>query len=67
MIVFSTEGPPRTIDARDVIAVYKAGGDKHYTFTTIVLAGGEEVCGAVPNEALARLERELADSLPPAA
>jgi hypothetical protein len=67
MITFSDRGP-RSIDERDVIAVYRGGNDGRYSYCTLVLRGGSEISGAVPNEALARLERELDDNaMPPAA
>jgi hypothetical protein len=66
MLIFTAEGP-RSVDDRDVIAVYRGGGDGRYTFATLVMADGTEIAGAVPNDALARLEGELADMLPPAA
>jgi hypothetical protein len=64
MIVFSGEGP-RSIDDRDVLAVYRAGGDGRYTHCTLVLRGGSEISGAVLNAALDALEAKLDDFGPP--
>jgi hypothetical protein len=66
MLIFTPEGP-RSVDDRDVLAVYPGGGDGRYTFTVLIMADGVEIAGAVANDALARLEGELADELPPAA
>ena len=66
MLMFTAEGP-RSVDDRDVIAVYRGGGDGRYTHCTLVLHGGTEVSGAVLNAAIDRIENELAEALPPAA
>jgi hypothetical protein len=66
MLIFTPEGP-RTIDERNVRAVYRGGSDRRYTFATLVMGDGTEVAGAVAKGALARLEGNLADMLPPAA
>jgi hypothetical protein len=34
---------PRSVDERDVIAVYRAGSDGRYTYCTLVLRNGAEV------------------------
>jgi hypothetical protein len=66
MLIFTAEGP-RSFDDRDVLAVYVGGGDGRYTFATLIMDDGTEIAGAIANDALARLEGELADMLPPAA
>ena len=66
MIVFSAEGV-RSIDPAKIVAVYRGGGDGRYTHCTLVLHGGTEVSGAVLDEAIDRIECELAEALPPAA
>jgi hypothetical protein len=64
MIVFSDRGPI-SIDASEVAACYRGGGDGRYTHCTLVLLGGREIEGAIANAALRDLEARLADSAPP--
>jgi hypothetical protein len=67
MLMFTAEGP-RSIDDRDVIAVYRENALGGYCNATVVLIGGEEVSGRCLVAAIDRIEREIADSLlPPAA
>ena len=66
MLIFSESGP-RNIDDREVAAVYLGGGDGRYTFATLVMADGTEVSDPVANDALARVQDELADPMLPAA
>jgi hypothetical protein len=43
-----------------VLCFYRGGGNGRYTHCVLVLVGGEEISGAVTNEALAALEARLA-------
>ena len=61
MLIFTAEGR-RSVDERDVIAVYRGGGDGRYTFCTLALHGGTEISGAVLNAAIDRIEREIAEA-----
>jgi len=60
-------GKARTVDERDVVAVYPGGGDHRHTFAVLVMSNGTEIEWAVPNDALARIEAEIADPMLPAA
>jgi hypothetical protein len=64
MIVFSDRGPI-SIDASEVVACYRGGGDRRYTHCTLVLLGGKEIEGAVANAALRDLEARLNEGAPP--
>jgi hypothetical protein len=64
MLLYTPEGP-RSIDDRDVLHVYRGGGDGRYTHCTLFLLSGIEISGAAPNDALAALDARLADDAPP--
>jgi hypothetical protein len=64
MLIFTAEGP-RSVDDRDVLAVYSDHRMGGYVSATLILSSGEEVSGMVLVAALDRLERELADHLLP--
>jgi len=60
MLIFTAEGP-RSIDDRDVIAVYRDSALGGYCNATVIMASGEEISGRVLVAAVDRIERELAD------
>jgi hypothetical protein len=64
MLLFTAQGP-RSVDDRDVIAVYRGGSDARYTHCTLILHYGSEISGAISNDALRALEARLADDAPP--
>ena len=67
MLMFTASGS-RSIDDRDVIAVYRDSVFGGYCDATVILIGGEEISGRCLVAAIDKIEREIADSLmPPAA
>ena len=67
MLLFTAEGP-RSVDDRDVIAVYRDDAMGGYCQATLVLTSGEEVSGRALVADVKRVKRALADKLlPPAA
>jgi hypothetical protein len=64
MLIFTAEGP-RSVDDRDVLCIYRGGGDGRYTHCTLVMHHGAEISGAISNDALAALEARLADDISP--
>ena len=64
MLLFTAEGP-RSIDERDVIAVYHEATDDLHCNATVILVGGKEISGRCLLAAVNRIERELADQLLP--
>jgi hypothetical protein len=64
MLIFTAEGP-RSIDERDVIAVYCGDALGGYCSATLVLASGEEISGHCLVAAINRIENEIADQLLP--
>jgi hypothetical protein len=59
MLLFTDRGP-RSIDERDVIAVYCGDTLGGYCSATLVLASGEEISGRVLTPAVQRIESEIA-------
>ena len=64
MLMFTDRGP-RSVDERDVIAVYRDETMGGYCNATVVLESGEEISGRCLVAAVNRIERELADQLLP--
>jgi|HubBroStandDraft_6_1064221.scaffolds.fasta_scaffold2356242_2 hypothetical protein len=64
MLCFTAEGP-RSVEAGDVLFVYRGAGDGRYTHCTLVLHGCTEISGAISNDAPATIEALLADDAPP--
>jgi hypothetical protein len=64
MLLFTDRGP-RSIDERDVIAVYCGDTLGGYCSATLVLASGEEISGRVLTPAVQRIESEIANHLLP--
>ena len=60
MLLFTCEGP-RSVDERDVIAVYRDAAMGSYCNATMILGGGEEISGRVLVAAIDRIEREIAN------
>jgi hypothetical protein len=55
MLIFTAEGR-KSIDDRDVIAVYPGGGDGRYFYAVFMMDDGTEVSGAVEHGALPRIQ-----------
>jgi hypothetical protein len=64
MLLFTDRGQ-RSIDDRDVIAVYRDEALGGYCSAVLVLASGEEISGRCLVAAVNRIERDLADQLLP--
>ena len=65
MLLFTDRGP-RSLDERDVIAVYRDDARGGYCNATLVLlASGEEISGRCLVAAVNRIESDLADQLLP--
>jgi hypothetical protein len=64
MLLFTDRGP-RSVDERDVIAVYRDDTLGGYCNAMLVLASGEEISGRVLAAAVNRIEHDLADQLLP--
>jgi hypothetical protein len=64
MLLFTSEGP-RSVDDRDVIAVYRNDALGGYCNATVIMASGEEISGYALVAAIDRIEREIADHLLP--
>ena len=65
MLMFTDRGP-RSIDDRDVIAVYRDDALGGYCNATLIMVGGEEISGRCLVAAINRIESEIADSAGPA-
>ena len=64
MLMFTDTGP-RSLDDRDVIAVYHEATGTSTCNATVILVGGGEVSGRVLITAVHRIEREIAEGLLP--
>jgi hypothetical protein len=64
MLMFTDRGP-RSVDERDVLAIYRGEQMGGYVGATLVLASGDEVSGCCLVAAIDRIESELANSLLP--
>ena len=63
MLLYTPE--PRSIDERDVLAVYRDGAVGGYCNATVIMVGGEEVSWRSLAAAVNHIESELADQLLP--
>ena len=64
MLLFTCEGP-RSVDDRDVIAVYRDAAMGGYCQATVIVVGGKEISGRCLVAAVNHIESELADQLLP--
>ena len=64
MLIFTAEGP-RSVDDRDVLAVYRDEAIGGYCNATVILVGGREISGRCLVAAVNRIESEIAASLLP--
>ena len=64
MLLYTAEGP-RSIDDRDVIAVYRDAAMGGYCNATVIMVGGKEISGRCLVAAINRIESEIADQLFP--
>jgi hypothetical protein len=64
MLLFTDRGP-RSMDDRDVIAVYRDCSLGGYCNCTVIMVGGEEISGCALVAAIDHIEREIADNLLP--
>jgi hypothetical protein len=62
MLLFTAEGP-RSIDERDVIAVYRDSSVGAYCNVTVIMLGGEEISGRAVAALISTLDDE--HPLPP--
>jgi hypothetical protein len=64
MLLFTDRGP-RSIDDRDVLAVYRNAAIGGYCNATVIMVGGNEISGRCLVAAIERIEREIANTLLP--
>ena len=64
MLLYTAEGP-RSVDDRDVIAVYRDAELGGYCNATAIMRGGKEISGRCLVAAIDRIESEIADKLVP--
>ena len=64
MLLFTAEGP-RSIDDRDVLAVYRDAAIGGYCDATVIMVGGKEISGRCLVVPINRIERGIANHLLP--
>ena len=64
MLIFTAEGP-RSLDERDVLAVYRDEAMGGYCNATVIMVGGKEISGRCLVTAVNRIENEIANALLP--
>jgi hypothetical protein len=64
MVIFTATGA-RSVDERDVIAVYRSEALGGYCNATVIMVGGEEISGCCLVAAIDHIESVIAEGLLP--